>query len=683
MSPKTPDSKPPGFGKDSQDQDNPFSDELIQEALKDELGDIVDVDLTEVPGCLYNLWKHRDSFSTDMAGECVYNLALYMIKRGRKPQTVAKLLREWVKSKPNICAFSDLSIAEEVENASNSDIDITCKTLCKTKIADIGKYCKECNDFRKEWPNTLKRTDEFGKREVRREKLPVINVSKKSANMISELALPALVAANNPPFIFSKHGSLVRIVTEDEGGYRIETIGEKKLPSYLSRSAQYVKTGERKKIPCDPPKAVVQDILSMTRWPGIKPLKGVIDGPVMRPDGTILTTLGYDDATGLYYAGERELKLSVPEKPTKKDAYKAARWLKEQIFHDFPYKGEADIANVLAHLITRVIRPMIDGPIPIMMFDKPQPGTGASLQVEIIERIVTGKPAVFRAMPTTEEEMNKSITAMLLVGKTICNFENITTPIKQPSLSQAASSTEWGARILGQSLDKTLSQTLIFTCNGNALEVGGDISRRAYRATVDADMSRPWQGREFKHPKILPWVNKHRSLALTKIFTMVRAWMINGHLPGETKRLGGYEVWTPIISGVLEYSGVHGFMENAKELWDEADQENAMWDLFLGEWQTLKGEAAITTKELIDLLTSPLLTNGKILETMPEDIANIINSKDRSVSRLSYALRAHKNKVYPSGRKLTVAPKGHDNIAKWVIGKSKNNMRFARDGDDN
>jgi len=670
-------------GKDSTDKDKDFTTKIIQDALKNELSDIVDVDLTEAPRCLFLLWKHRDSFSPDMAGECVYNLALYMIKRGRRPQTVYELLKAWVKSKPNICTCSDLVIAEEVEHASQSTDDITCTALCKTKISYEGKDCKECNDFRREWPNTLKRTDGFGKREARREKLPVINISKKSANMISELALPALVAANDPPYIFSKHGSLVRIVAEDEGGYRIETIGEKKLPSYLSRSAQYVKTGERKKIPCDPPKAVVQDLLSMTRWPGIKPLKGVIDGPVMRPDGTILTKLGYDEATGLYYASEVELKLNVPEKPTKKDAYKAARWLKEQIFHDFPYKGEADIANVLAHLITRVIRPMIEGPIPIMMFDKPQPGTGASLQVEIIERIVTGKPAVFRAMPMSEEEMNKTITAMLLAGKTVCNYDNITTPIKQPSLSQAASSTEWGARILGQSLDKTLSQTLMFTCNGNALEVGGDISRRAYRATVDADMSRPWQGREFKHPKILAWVSKHRSLALTKIFTMVKAWMINGHEPGEAKRLGGYEVWTPTLSGILEYSGVHGFMENAKELWDEADQENAMWDLFLGEWRTLKGETAITTKELIDLLTSPLLTYCKIIETMPEDIANIIGSKDRSVGRLSYALRAHKNKVYPSGRKLTVAPKGHDNIAKWVVGKSKNNMRFASDEGDN
>ena len=49
--------------------------------------------------------------------------------------------------------------------------------------------------------------------------------------MISERAVPALVAANDPPVIFSKNGTLVRIVAEDEGGYRIETIGEKKLPS--------------------------------------------------------------------------------------------------------------------------------------------------------------------------------------------------------------------------------------------------------------------------------------------------------------------------------------------------------------------------------------------------------------------------------------------------------------------
>lgn len=656
-----------------------FSDAQIKDALNGNLGDIVGLEITDVPMCLYDLWIEKDHFEMNMAGECVYNLALYLTKRDRKPGTVDKLVRAWIKSKPNICAFSDISITEEIEHAVNADDDITCKTLCKTRIAETGNLCKDCKDHRESWPVASKQFDGLGKREVRREKLPEINISKRSANMISERAVPALVAANDPPFIFSKNGALVRIVAEDEGGYRIETIGEKKLPSYLLRSARYVKTVKGKKVPCDPPRTAVQDILSMTRWEGIKPLKGIINGPVMRPDGTILTTLGYDETTGLYYAGDREIKLSVPEKPTKKDAYKAARWLMKQIFNDFPYKGDADKANVLAHLITRVIKPMIDGPTPIMLFDKPQPGTGASLQIEIIERIVTGEPAAFRAMPTSEEEMNKVITAMLMDGRNVCNFDNITTPIKQSSLSQAATSTKWEARVLGQSLNVTLPQTITFTCNGNALELGGDISRRAYRATIDADMARPWQGREFKHPKILRWVKKHRNLALTKIFTMIKAWKMDGAHPGTAEPLGSFENWTMIISGILEYAGVHGFMENAAELWDDADQPNAMWDLFLGQWKTLIGNKPVTTKELMDILRDPSPMYSRLRECMPEDVAEIIDSKDVSVSRLSYVLRSHKNKVYPSGRKLTVAPKGHDNIAKWTTGESANNAGYARD----
>ena len=636
-----------------------------------------------MPGCLRDVWQQKEGFRTDIAGECVYHLALYMTKRGRKPGTVAKLLHEWVRSKPNICTYSDSSITDDIEYAVKAVDDITCKTLCKTGIAEGGKYCKDCKDFRESWPNASKHIDGLGKREVRREKLPEINISKKSANMISEQALPALVAVNDPPYIFSKNGTLVRIVAEDEGGYRIETIGEKKLPSYLLRSAKYVKTVKGKKAPCDPPKTAVQDLLSMTRWEGIKPLKGIINGPVMRPDGTILTKLGYDEATGLYYAGDREIKLNVPENPTKKDAYKAARWLMEQIFHDFPYKGDADKANVLAHLITRVIKPMIEGPTPIMLFDKPQPGTGATLQVEIIERIVTGEPAAFRAMPASEEEMNKVITAMLLDGRTVCNFDNITTPIKQSSLSQAATSTKWEARVLGQSLNVTLAQTLTFTCNGNALELGGDISRRAYRATVDADMSRPWRGREFKHPKILTWVKTHRNLALTKIFTIIKAWKMDGAYPGTTKPLGSFEAWTMMISGILEYAGVHGFMENAAELWDEADQENAMWDLFLGQWKMLRGNEPITSRELMDMLEDPSQIYRQLKDCVPEDIAEIIDSRERSVLRLGKVLRRHLNKVYPSGRKLTVTSKGKGNVAKWVIGESMNNMKDARDdGED-
>lgn len=51
--------------------------------------------------------------------------------------------------------------------------------------------------------------------------------------------------------------------------------------------------------------------------------------------------------------------------------------------------------------------------------------------------------------------------------------------------------------------------------------------------------------------------------------------------------------------------------------------------------------------------------------------------------RLGKVLRRHLNKVYPSGRKLTVTSKGKGNVAKWVIGESMNNMKDARDdGED-
>src|SRR5690606_36101417 len=54
-------------------------------------------------------------------------------------------------------------------------------------------------------------------------------------------------------------------------------------------------------VPTMPAGPVVKAVLTETRWPGLRPLRGIVTAPVIRPDGTILQTEGYDPATWLYY----------------------------------------------------------------------------------------------------------------------------------------------------------------------------------------------------------------------------------------------------------------------------------------------------------------------------------------------------------------------------------------------
>src|SRR5262249_57154066 len=59
--------------------------------------------------------------------------------------------------------------------------------------------------------------------------------------------------------------------------------------------------GERK-MDCPPPLDAVRALLAREVWPReIVPIVGITETPVMRPDGSILDTPGYDAATRLVY----------------------------------------------------------------------------------------------------------------------------------------------------------------------------------------------------------------------------------------------------------------------------------------------------------------------------------------------------------------------------------------------
>jgi hypothetical protein len=157
---------------------------------------------------------------------------------------------------------------------------------------------------------------------------------------------------------------------------------------------------------------------------------------VVRPDGSILDQFGYDAATQLYYANGEKLALQVPDNPTREDAKKAAEYIFDEVFSDFPFKDTASKANMMAALITVIANPLIDGGIPLGLFDKPRAGTGAGLLTEVIAEIATGKPAHFQTAPASDEEWRKAITSTLLNAPSIVTIDNVEQKLRSPKLSQ-------------------------------------------------------------------------------------------------------------------------------------------------------------------------------------------------------------------------------------------------------
>jgi hypothetical protein len=496
-----------------------------------------------------------------------------------------------------------------------------------------------------------------------------ICIAKRFLDELTEECLDALMFQNYPPSIssiFQRNGVLVRLKNIDSKT-EIDVIDKDILICMMARSAYFVND---KDVPTSPPKGAASDILSLPGW-DFPTLSGVVSTPVLRKDGTVLTSPGYDEASGLFYRPSPGLYVpDIKEEPTKEDAVGAAQYLLTEVLGDFPYVDQASRANALAALITPLVRPVIDGCTPLFLFDKPTPGSGATLQTEIIANIVTGKAANLKKLPTNEEEIRKQITSWLLPGPQLIIIDNIDTEIRSAYLSSALTGPVWDDRILGHSKNVSLLILACWYATGNNIQLNQDIPRRACLIRIDVKMEKPWMRdtNQFRHPDIIEWIRVNRGEILANALTMARAWYVGGKPKGSAKPLGGYKNWTEILSGMLEYAGVTGLLENADKL-AERDAGSDEWTHFLAKWYEIFGPKPILMKELLN----ELWRDEDLAEVMPEEVAGALRgAKTQGAGiKVGKVLVRKTGVTYSNSLRLIKGEDAHKGQKTWAVVKEE------------
>ena len=194
----------------------------------------------------------------------------------------------------------------------------------------------------------------------------------------------------------------------------------------------------------------------------------------------MLNKQGYDHATKLYYLPCRGLVVpEIPDKPSNIDLNAALDLLLE-VITDFPFDCKASRTNALAAMLTPPLRPMIAGPVPLALIDKPQVGTGASLFGEVISVIATGRAAAMMTAPRDDESWRKTITSLLIQGRAVVIIDNVERTIYSSSLAAVLTATTYRDRILGRNETIDLPNRATWIATGNNVQLGGDLPRRVY-----------------------------------------------------------------------------------------------------------------------------------------------------------------------------------------------------------
>jgi len=293
----------------------------------------------------------------------------------------------------------------------------------------------------------------------------------------------------------------------------------------------------------DAPMPVATAIMAKHGSRGFRRLVAVCTAPILRPDGTVLDTPGYDEATGLLYVTDDVDPPSVPLAPTKAQALDALVILWSP-FREFPVDDAVSAGVLLSALLSAALRPSLPT-CPAYGIDAPAVGTGKTLLAKGIGAMSTGGDVAVMPPAKDEEEWRKRLFAGLRGGDTVLLLDNVREPLGNAAIDSFITSPSFKDRILGESTTCELPNKALFLITGNNLVLTGDTHRRVLLIRLDAKQERPFT-REFAFNPQSEVIKNRRQMVVAAL-TIVRAYISAGSPKAAPGRIASFELWDDLV----------------------------------------------------------------------------------------------------------------------------------------
>ncbi len=403
-----------------------------------------------------------------------------------------------------------------------------------------------------------------------------IDIRAGERHLISDAIEKGLIRKRRP--VYHRGGMLVEPLyrwekTAEENRDTLVTqflkLNELRLSYMVAKHvAKFRKWNEPKKRwnATNPPKDAIEQLLERGHWE-FPTVKGIINSPTMRSDGSILIDEGYDPRTQLWYKSPGDIELPpIPARPTKKQA-QASLDLLRQLLSGFPFRDDEGVSEAvaIAGLMTPVLRGAFDH-TPAFLFLAPESGTGKTYLVTTISMIATGRHPMAIVGCVDKEEMEKRLQSAAFAAMPILNLNNLDFNLESSLLNQMITEDAVGIRLFGRN-DQIVScdcRGMTIFANGNNIAIVGDLVRRTLTAHLDAGMENP-EERDFKFDPI-ELVKADRGKYLAAIFTITRAYIEAGWPQDSVATpLAGFGGWSRMVRGPLTWLGLSDPVVSLKE----------------------------------------------------------------------------------------------------------------------
>lgn len=412
-------------------------------------------------------------------------------------------------------------------------------------------------------------------------------------------------------------------------------------PTLLLRTATHVawetfdrrkgrgKAGEREGewSPTDPCTKTVAIVHGLGDWPGIRPLKGILETPALAPSLRVIETPGYDDETGYILLPSCQIA-PIKARPTRAHAEAALRYLWIEIACDFPFRGLGepsasdpdrvlqfmraldcpDAFVAIAMLLTIFARPAIAGAVPGGLFEAAGQGSGKSLQMHTVSLVATSRPAGVATFPVRdgkpdEIELEKILAGYALNASRIIAFDNVKGQLTGANLEKAMTAVDTiEIRVLGSNDQRTLPWPATLMFSGNNMTMSDDVAQRLLvsRLVSRREDPRARPASTFRHGDLLGAIRDRRAQLVRAVLTILRAYVCareDGADVPDTGTLGSFEAWSRMVPPALAWAGGPNILRARPEMGRGGDEESiahaALMRGWLSGWQGQRAAVVI------------------------------------------------------------------------------------------
>jgi len=428
-------------------------------------------------------------------------------------------------------------------------------------------------------------------------------------------------------------------LVELDGG-KLHPVTEPRLLCELTRIIRFVRmTKKGELVAAKPAEGLARQILSLLAYPGVPPLRAVVSHPVLDLSGSYSVRQGYDAPSKLYI--ESQWKETFPTEPPSAEEAREHLQTLLALIEGFPFDSEASRAGALALLITGLMRPVLEGPVPLFLVDAADPATGKSLLARVIGILITGREPCPGTFPRRPEEQRKRITAYLVQGERYIFFDNVEHSVGGEVLNALATGVRWSDRELQRTKILELENYSIVVFTGNNLCSAADTLRRVIPIRMVARCERPDKRKGFKIEPLERHVKENRAKYVNAALELTRAYLHTSDVV-TLSAMGSFEGWSDVVRAAIYWAGggdCLGGAERFRELHeDERDDIRAL----LRAWEAGFGvDAPVYARQALEKLSGmkgrPLeeFTLGSKESISVRDISNLLRRiKDRVVGGL-------------------------------------------------